>query len=83
MFQSSNATSAIAEYTDLVRSTTSDPKTTIDRDAIVRKLSSEHDWTERGASVLVSLALDYGAFMLKNAHALAIALDKEDGDLGF
>ena len=35
------------------------------------------------ARAIVSLANDYGAFMLRNALALAVVLDKEDGDLGF
>jgi len=32
--------------------------------------------------VIVTLANKYGAFMLRNALAVALALGKEDGDLG-
>ena len=47
------------------------------------ELSSRHDWTHQGAQAIISLANDYGTFMLRNALALAIALEQEDGDLGF
>jgi hypothetical protein len=46
-------------------------------------VTASNDWTEHGARAIVSLASQYGAFMLRNALALAVALDKEDGDLGF
>ncbi len=52
-------------------------------DHIVSDLSSKHDWTYRGAQAIVSLAKEYGAFMLRNALALAIVLEQEDGNLGF
>ncbi len=54
-----------------------------DMNTLVRSLSSAHDWTDEGARAIVVLANRYGAFMLRNALALAIALKKEDGDLGF
>lgn len=41
------------------------------------------DWSERGADEIARLVMDYGAFMLRNALAVAIVLRKEDGDLGF
>lgn len=50
---------------------------------LVCELRRDHDWTDGGARTVVSLANDYGAFMLRNALALAVALGKEDGDLGF
>ena len=46
-------------------------------------LAGECDWTTRAAAALAHLAKDYGAFMLRNAAALAIAFDLEDGELGF
>lgn len=55
----------------------------LDMNSLVRSLSIAHDWTDQGAQAIVSLANKYGVFMLRNALALAIALDKEDGDLGF
>ena len=55
----------------------------LDIDSLVGILSGAHDWTDEGARAVVSLANQYGVFMLRNALALAIALNKEDGDLGF
>ena len=74
--------SAIAEYESTVKTQQGsdlhgDPK------RLARALSSHHDWTERGAEAVVSLVNQYGAFMLRNALALAVVLDKEDGDLVF
>jgi len=55
----------------------------VDMSSLVQHLSRAHDWTEEGAEVIVNLANEYGIFMLRNALALALALGKEDGDLGF
>lgn len=41
------------------------------------------DWTSSGASELLALAENYGAFMLRNALALAVVLGKEDGSTAF
>jgi len=41
------------------------------------------DWTSSGASELLALVENYGAFMLRNALALAVVLGKEDGSKGF
>lgn len=46
-------------------------------------LISEADWTPRAAYHLVQLANNYGSFMLRNALAISLALEVEDGDLGF
>jgi hypothetical protein len=44
----------------------------------------EHcEWTDEAAIELTRLVKRYGSFILKNAFALAIACDVEDGDLGF
>lgn len=75
--------SAVSEYRGLLASVGRDDAGRLDTDRLVRNLSSSHDWTEHGARTVVSLASQYGAFMLRNALALAVALDKEDGDLGF
>ncbi len=48
-------------------------------DDIVARLVKNHDWTPEGAAELVELATKYGWFILRNALALAIALDIEDG----
>ncbi len=49
---------------------------------ITLALSQQHDWSHAGAAALVALARDYGTFMLRNALALAAALEIEDGALG-
>ena len=53
----------------------------LDATSIVKDLVRDHDWTRRGAETLVELAEAYGAFVLKNAYALAVAIGKEDGEL--
>jgi hypothetical protein len=55
----------------------------LDADQIVSILIQNHDWTYQGADAIVFLANQYGAFMLRNALALAIVLGREDGNLGF
>jgi hypothetical protein len=75
--------SAVSEYRSLLASAIVDGTSRLDMDRLVQHLSRAHDWTEHGARVIVSLANEYGAFMLRNALALALALGKEDGDLGF
>jgi len=50
---------------------------------IIKKLENEGSWTAAGAEQIVGLARNYGAFMLRNALALALALEIEDGDLAF
>ena len=52
-------------------------------EGIMRSLHRWGDWTPEAVAVLVELANDYGSFMLRNAAALAIALDIEDGRLGY
>jgi len=41
------------------------------------------DWTQDGAEQVASLARNYGAFVLRNALALAISLEIEDGEFGY
>jgi transcriptional regulator with XRE-family HTH domain len=48
-----------------------------------RALVAGADWTPEAARHLVLLARDCGTFMLRNAAAIATALDIEDGELGF
>lgn len=50
-------------------------------ESVSEALTVRGDWTGEGAAYLVSLAKDYGAFMLRNALALAIVLQIEDGEL--
>lgn len=72
---------AIQEYAD----TFSTPKREqpIDWKRVEAKLHNEMDWTQDGAEHVASLARDYGAFVLRNALALALSLGIEDGELGY
>lgn len=54
----------------------------INRDKLIDLLCSDGGWTRQGAETIVSLSQDYGSFVLKNAFALAIATNTEDGQLG-
>lgn len=45
-------------------------------------LCSCADWSEQGADEITCLATKYGAFMLRNALAVAVVLGREDGELG-
>jgi hypothetical protein len=49
---------------------------------VASALKEEADWTMEGAQTLVMLAQCYGWFVLRNATALAIVLDIEDGECG-
>lgn len=51
-------------------------------DRIVAELTTSHDWTEEGARSIVMLARRYGTFVLRNACALAAAMEIEDGTSG-
>lgn len=75
--------SAISEYDSIVNSSARQLVRKVAPEQLARTLCKDHDWTDRGAREIVRLANDYGAFMLRNALALAIALDKEDGELEF
>lgn len=51
-------------------------------EAIIAALVRDGDWTEQGAWVIVRLAREYGTSILRNAVALAEAMDIEDGLAG-
>jgi hypothetical protein len=51
--------------------------------SLKRVLVREAEWTPEAAAHLLRLARAYGSFMLVSALAISIALDIEDGDLGF
>jgi len=75
--------SAISEYDATVNALHRGATRGGDAARLARALSTDHDWTDSGARAIMRLANDYGAFMLRNALALAVVLDKEDGDLNF
>ncbi len=74
---------AISEYSSIVGSVDVNGTTNARSEHLESEIRCRHDWTDGGARTVVRLANDYGAFMLRNALAVAIALGKEDGDLGF
>lgn len=77
--------SLIAEYIELFRQKReAESIAALDKHALlVTALSKHSEWTQEGANEIVHLATGYGAFMLRNALAVAVALAKEDGELGF
>jgi hypothetical protein len=74
---------AISEYDSTVNSESRRSTRKLSPEQLARALCKYHDWTDCGARAIVSLANEYGSFMLRNALALAVVLDKEDGDLEF
>ncbi len=74
---------AIHEYRGLLATSKIDGTKLVDMNRLVQHLSRAHDWTEEGAQVIVTMANEYGAFMLRNALALALALGMDDGDRSF
>ena len=55
----------------------------IDWTRVEAKLQDEMEWTREGAAHVAALAREYGAFVLRNALALALSLGIEDGELGY
>jgi hypothetical protein len=53
-----------------------------DWDRVESILRTEGDWSPKAAPQLVRLAREYGAFVLRNALALAMAAGIEDGSSG-
>jgi hypothetical protein len=52
-------------------------------DSLEDTLVRAAEWTPEAAAHLLRLATQYGSFMLRNALAISLALDIEDGELGF
>jgi hypothetical protein len=73
-----NVTDLVDEYRTLFDGLAGD-----DDDALKRVLRYDAEWTPKAASHLLKLARAYGSFMLRNALAISLALDIEDGELGF
>lgn len=59
------------------------PLSSLTDDEIAASLILDHEWTKEAALELVHLAKSKGAFLLRNALALAVSLDIEDGEDGF
>ncbi|RJP15995.1 MAG: hypothetical protein C4520_19660 [Candidatus Abyssobacteria bacterium SURF_5] len=73
-----DVSSLVDEYRALLGDTE-----TVSKEALEDVLVQEGDWTPRAAEHLLHLAKSYGSFMLRNALAISLALDIEDGELGF
>lgn len=84
MRDNSNVALFVEEYADIVQESkmNSDSQTKEDQQ-IIGKLVAECDWTRKGAEQLVRLARENGIFMLRNALALAIDMEQDDGTLGY
>jgi hypothetical protein len=86
MIESPDTTVLVEEYETLVAEiggTVDHNSSQRQLDRIRQSLITHADWTPEAANHLLHLATNYGAFMLRNACALAIAMKVEDGDLGF
>lgn len=68
----------LSEYEGIVASVGEDATD----EAIIAALMRDGDWTEHGARIVVRLARKYGTSILRNALALASALQIEDGEAG-
>ena len=75
--------STVSEYRNLLETEDLKLNDKLDNDFLALALSKDHDWTQQGARTIISLANEYGAFMLRNALALALVLGKEDGNQAF
>jgi len=75
----------VAEYRELLRGARGVRTTTGDLscERLAKLLSERAEWSGLGAEHLVALVRQNGVFVLRNALAVAVALDVEDGDLGF
>ena len=75
--------SLVSEYKSLLHeSPAKNNQNRYNEEHIIKNLTKSADWSPRGASEILGLANNYGAFVLRNALAIAIALGKEDGALG-
>jgi hypothetical protein len=52
-------------------------------ESLMNALVQNGDWSQQAAIHLLQLARGYGSFMLRNALALSLAMNMEDGELGF
>ena len=73
-----NISSLADEYRSLFRGICIESK-----EKLTDLLVQEGDWSIQAASHLLQLTQQYGSFMLRNALAISLALEIEDGDLGF
>jgi len=77
--------STIEEYETLVAAAAADAQAEMRQTEwgkLAEILRHEGAWTPLGSEAVLSLAREYGSFVLRNALAMAIALGIEDGKRG-
>jgi len=52
------------------------------RSQLIELLVRDHAWSQEGAATIVTLSTQYGTSILRNAVALAAAMQVEDGEAG-
>jgi len=75
--------SLISEYSALIKKPRRNRASKRVKTSIAKTLVKSAEWTEDGAGELLMLVNDYGAFMLRNALALAVVLGQEDGNMRY
>lgn len=84
MREGERVASLVSEYATLLCGGLSrDSQRQHDEAGIIEDLAASADWSMSGARELMRLVDNYGAFMLRNALAIAVVLRKEDGAQGF
>lgn len=85
MQEGAHLESLIGEYKELLHQCEQSEATQIGENLklVADALCRCGDWSERGEDEIACLATGYGAFMLRNALAIAVVLGIEDGELGF
>ncbi|HAH30794.1 MAG TPA: hypothetical protein DCL44_00590 [Elusimicrobia bacterium] len=83
MSEGDHLDSLVIEYKTLLRkSVSNNNQNNCDEKHIIENLTKSADWSPQGANEILGLVNNYGAFILRNALAIAVALGKEDGALG-
>jgi len=75
--------SLIGEYQRILAQRALKNTSEYDESEILKELVVSADWNISAAREILRLVEDYGAFMLRNALAIAVVLGKEDGTAGF
>ena len=78
-----SAAPLVSEYETLAKESTAESQGEIDWTMLQSELVQTAEWTDAAATHLVDLARKYGSFVLRNALALAVAADIDDGEMGF
>jgi len=83
-FDSANVQCLVDEYRTILADdhVCTNANASVNWDRVAQRLVGDCEWTPTAAQHLVRLTSDYGAFVLRNALAVAIALDIQDGELG-